>query len=408
MEVSRALLVPDFGLPNDRLLKSAVLIWESVDFPVMAPLATSAPSGEVLATIAVLMQEGVLRIYDAPGATEPVMRAWLEEAAAVADAWSRTPEDATAATLDLDIAEEIFVARGRRVARTYAAQVGAAMELAADQGLAPVDTGPFGSIAGLLPMESPGTPRVEAALIQLCVQGVVVDPATPLDECFRFRAKHRDLAGRLRGSLIDLAASIDADRPQSAVLSQAEAVIQNRVTPVLADLEEALKRSKLSFVWQGVLGVGGIIGGGATGGVTLGTGARAVGRAMHYAFDRDALIRQHPYGYLHQLQKSFGDPGDSLISAASTRPITNPEQELVDVFEAMYSASFRAAPRDEWTLRVVGERRPDPTEAVAWLVERALERPGREPWWHALPSRIGQTALPGHTGHGDAPVSRGE
>jgi hypothetical protein len=37
--------------------------------------------------------------------------------------------------------------------------------------------------------------------------------------------------------------------------------MQNRVNPVLADLEAALKRNRIGFLWRSLLGAGGLIAG---------------------------------------------------------------------------------------------------------------------------------------------------
>jgi hypothetical protein len=379
------LLLPDLGFPEAALLKTAALFWDSIDLPLTAHHVARPPPEEMLELVAALAEASIVRPYEAPEPKRVLTEAFAYEAAAVARAWTRAPQDATPHTVELAIGEEIFRARARRVAISHLARVRASSQLAEDQGLAPIDGGAFGFLTAVLPDELPGMPKAGAALIQIVVRGAVLDASTPVEEVLRFREKHVALAGRLRGSLIDLAAAIDAAKLPTAVLRQAEAVVSNRVEPALADLETELNRGGLSFVWRELLGVSGIAAEGAipSGGM-LGT-ARALGRGIHYAFDRDALIRQHPFGYLHRIRTGFS-LADQQVSTSWGKPVVNPVQELIELFENMYSAAYRADPRHEWALSVVGPRATDAEEAARVLFELSAEVIGAmpSPWWEGL------------------------
>jgi hypothetical protein len=370
------------------MLKTAALLWESVDVPMARSFAQTTPDSDVLEVFEALRNVGIIRAYDAPDDTPGTRQAFMEEAFAVADVWGRTPLGTTAETLDPKLGEEIFKARGKRVAETFAEVVTATLETAGESGLAPVDVGLFGFLAALLPPRSESVPRVEGALMQVVVQGVVVDADTPVDQVIQFREQHRPQAGRLRASLIDLAATIDAGQPPTAVASQAEAVIRNRVEPALADLESELKRSKLSFVWRGILGIGGVATGGAVPAAAgIGTAGRLFGRALHYAFDREALLREHPYGYLHRLRTTFGT--DDEQASVMRRPITDPHAELVQMFESMFAAAYSADPRNAWSTSVVGPRSTDPAECFEALAAASLRaQTDKEPWWALSASRV--------------------
>lgn len=138
------------------------------------------------------------------------------------------------------------------------------MAMASELWAAPVISSPFSLLASSLPMQDVTLPIAEAALIHLAVSGALVDTATPVDRLLTFREKHKDLAGRLRGSLIDLASTIRTDLSTSAVVGQARAVLTNRVEPSLSALESELKKGRISFAWTNMFGVGGLVAGSAS------------------------------------------------------------------------------------------------------------------------------------------------
>jgi hypothetical protein len=65
--------------------------------------------------IATLIDEGIVRLHHL-SSVRGLDDALLVEAEEVARAWSRTPPGTTAETIDLSVAEELIVARARRVA----------------------------------------------------------------------------------------------------------------------------------------------------------------------------------------------------------------------------------------------------------------------------------------------------
>jgi hypothetical protein len=129
MEVSRTLILPDFGSPSGRMLATLALFWESIELPIY--FGTNAPAEEDQELVAALIDEGVLRLR--PVKAEPgVEHAERIEAIEVARAWARTPPGTTSKTLDMSIAEEIVVARAHRVARSLQDRAVNAMEMASE------------------------------------------------------------------------------------------------------------------------------------------------------------------------------------------------------------------------------------------------------------------------------------
>jgi hypothetical protein len=76
---------------------------------------TPYPPDEEQELIATLIDEGIVRLHHL-SSVRGLDDALLVEAEEVARAWSRTPPGTTAETIDLSVAEELIVARARRVA----------------------------------------------------------------------------------------------------------------------------------------------------------------------------------------------------------------------------------------------------------------------------------------------------
>lgn len=307
--------------------------------------------------------------------------AYEAEAAQVAAAWEQTQPGTKAATIGQDVAEKIIVARAHRVAQTLRNRVAKTIELASNVWAAPIAAAPFGFLASSLPNEEIELPVAEATLIHLAVRSAAIDPATPLDTLLKFREQHKDLAGRLRGSLIDVAATIRADLPIAAVVGQAEAAIKNRVEPALGALETELKRGRISFVWSNVLGMGGVL---ATGfhptAATIGGGTQLIGRGIRYVFDRDALVRDHPFGYLHKVRTSFLEKGISALDPVSA-PSLAPTIELETLIAKMYVAAFLPDVHHGFAATLIGQRSTDPAACQQYLRGLSSTKHDGPSWW---------------------------
>jgi hypothetical protein len=377
VDVARTLILPDLTSPAGGALATLALFWESIELPI--DRMTSAPSDDEQELVSRLLQEGILRLHPLRTTSENDGSPDQIEAAEVARTWSRTPPGATPATVDVEIIEEIAVARARRVARCVRRRAEKGIESAEELWAAPVVGSHIGFVSSTLPAQNAALPVVEGTLIHVAASGAAIDPATPIDDVLSFRDRHQRLAARLRASLIDLSSNIRADLPISAVMGQVEAVIKNRVEPALAALETELRRGRISFAWSNMFGVGGIVATGmhpAAG--SLGGGAYLAGRAIKYAFDRDALVRDHPFGYLHRVRTSLLAGGASAIDSlldVSRQPMGN----LESLFEAMYLAAIRVDPRDEWVAALVGERVTDPL--LNFEATEARRRARRSSWW---------------------------
>ena len=325
METSRAILLPDYGLPSAETLKTLALFWDGVDMPLYERLGNFRIRGsedqQTVGEFDALAFAGVVRPMAGP---EPDrFPSHYVESETIARVWRQAPEHATAVTLGVELGAQIVEARAVRSASQYAAVTQEIVAAAAANAITPVTSGWLSSVVGSLPPELSGEMRPEAVLMNVAVRGITVAATTPVELVLRFRDKHRHEAGRLRASLIDLSSRIETATSASAVGDQAEAVLANRVEPALADLERELKRSGISFFLRTVFGLSGVVTGAATAPVAIRGGAIA-GRALGYAFDRDALIRSHPFGYLYRARSKFPSPGDWR------QPLKAPHLEVAD------------------------------------------------------------------------------
>jgi hypothetical protein len=383
VDVSRALIIPDFTLPPREVLASLALFWDSIEVPVHGLLGDPPP--EHRQDIETLIEQGVLRPHRISGNTGP---AYAQEAREIAEAWAATPADTTAESVDLATAEKIIGARARRVAGILQLHADLAVQLAADMWAAPLAASPFGFLASSLPASDPSLPIAEATLVHLAMQGAVVDRDTPIEAVLKFREANADLAGRLRAALGELAAQIEVDASMTKVAGQAEAVIKNRVEPALGSLEAELKRSRIAFTWANVLGLGGVLALGAQPtSAAIGSGAQLVGRSIRYAFDRDALVRDHPLGYLYKVRSSFIERAPDVFEAAHA-PARARTIDMTDLLTKAYMAAYDVDPRSGFGVALVGDRSTDPEECNEYLVRWSGS--SKEPvdrWW--------KTALPG-------------
>ena len=351
-------MLPDLLLPSSRTLATLALFWESIELPTHE--STSDPDEEELHVIRALVDEGIVNLRDVSRVSDEAI--YDAEGREVAAVWEQTPPGTTIATIDVAFAEEIIRARARRVARLIEARAQTALTMAADLWAAPVAATPFGFVSSSLPKLDVELPVAEATLIHLAISGAVIDPATPVDKIVSFREQHKELAGRLRGALIDVAATIRSDIPFDAVFGQADAALKNRVEPALGALETELKRGRISFIWSNVLGVGGVL---ATAvhptAATLGGGTQLVGQGIRYAFDRDALIRDHPFGYLHRVRTSFIDDRSQALKVPMMRR-NKPAGDLATILGDAYMAAYHVDPRQGYMAQGIGRRSTDPRD----------------------------------------------
>jgi len=332
-EVARALVLPDQVPLSTEMLLTLLLCWESVDIVFLseelAQSAADAGSSEleehglvshlIAANLPVTFRFAPDGGYEPPSAT-----ASIQEVAAVL---------CKAIGID-DFASDL----GSLFAGQFEARVRLVRRHADRCGIPSIAVSEFSAAAASFPADVDAAPRPEAALANASLQGIRVLPGTTIEDVLSFREKNGRLMGRFRASVVDLARTMQHDAPPAVILEQADAVIKNRVEPALADLEDRLKRGRIRYVWRMLTGVTSVLFGPATTAVAATHGGRISAQALDYAFDRDALLREHPYGLLHALRSEFGESPTRRATRAARNPLSELKAQYVEAIRALVTA----------------------------------------------------------------------
>jgi len=292
-----------------------LLIWDSLEVAVSERFTDDdSADAEVWRALAA---EGLIQHHLPPEELRPPKS--LDQAA---EEWLSVPWEVFPFDADPDLLNQLAGSAAEAVVQDKVSEVKRLVTDAAKRGLAPVAIDSFASNVAPLPSVDHEGPIAEGMLIQAASKGVRISPSSSLEDIFAFREKNRNLMGRFRASLIDLSVAVQAESPDAAA-EQAHATVVNRIEPALSDLETALKGSRLRFAWNTMLGASAVVLGGplSPAAVTAGAG-NVVSRRLQYAFNRDRLVQDHPFGLLHQISTDF-----ERISPNTNPPITDPVAE---------------------------------------------------------------------------------
>lgn len=313
-EVARALVLPDLFAPGPSDLMSLLLVWDELELEKCDyhPAWPSYPDFR-----AALREAGVVREFPPPFEIQPVADPTLSD-------------DETE-----DELEERARGNGLMLAEGIRNSVEDAQIKAHDRGLAPVAMTQFAHLASALPPLDPSSPVAEATMIQVAAKGLQLEQTAELEAVLKFREKNRGLMGRFRGAMIDLSAEIDSDTP-AKVAEQAYALMNNRVEPLLGDLASALSRGRLSFFVRTLFGATAVALTPTDPAAKAIAGGAIVTRSLKYAFDRGAVVREHPYGLLYQVHLELSEE-----ARAQPPPlISDPDSALADAcFKLMHNLS---------------------------------------------------------------------
>lgn len=335
-EVATACLVPGIMSPLLSNVYSAALVWDHV----MAPLAWSETKREQdgspdRAALARLQAEGVLsrpNLHLPADAPKPrgLNPVWEE-------AFHKGIEGRAS---ESDLVERYREAMNREalvIADHHTARARAAIALAAQVNAAPLASEFLPGISPLLPESLAEAPVREAALISVAVESVVVSDTTNPDDLLAFRAKNKQSIARLRASLIDLAATMREGGGHARTIEEARAVLVNRVEPALGDLESCLRGGRIQYFWKALFGASALLAAPLAPAAAVEGAGRMASQTLSYAFDREKLLREHPFGYLHQLRSTF-ETQERLMAPGAA--ITDPAQQMRDVWQSVLNAAF--------------------------------------------------------------------
>jgi hypothetical protein len=170
------------------------------------------------------------------------------------------------------------------------------------RGLPSIPPGIFSASAMAQPPRIQGAAHVECALIEAIAHRIVMPPETPIKDVLSFREKNAPLMGRFRASLTDLAPMMRPSAKRDTLFWEAHAVVRNRIDPAVADLTATVRPGPLRYAWK-ILSGAGSVAIAPTGAVVVTAGS---GQTRNRTFDRQRLVRDHPFGLLYSIQRMFG------------------------------------------------------------------------------------------------------
>lgn len=342
-EISRALVLPDFGGPQINDLLSLLLVWDAVEVDVRF-VRSDEEDAAGSAERQKLVEEGLVR---------ETRRPFYKDSP-----HSSASSDSDLIRLDPDEIARLATKGGRGTARAFMGNIREALSYAGERGLAPLAVSHFSSIASSLPSAASTGPRVEGAMIHVATPGISLDSEATVDDVLLFRERNAALIGRFRASLIDLAAAIDAES-SAAAIEQARSVLVNRIEPAVADLSSELDRGRISFAIRMLMGATTCaVSPVAPAALSIG-GGRIAAQSLKYAFDRDRLVREHPYGLLYRARDHFGE----VRMSEPNHVVTDPEEHVAALLERMLKAALEKVA--EMTMEEAVHTRRDQTDIPA-------------------------------------------
>ena len=345
-EVARALVVPDLVGPRWNTLRNLSLFWNEI-------LCPRYERGPLLGEDDALVKEGVVREIKRelpPEAIFPV----AEELEGNGDEWAfevlenedgsprveLVPAHASEG-LNKDLTEYTDGELEKLATITFLRHLGFiddSLDVAARNNLAPISHslgGHLATVVGASQPEHADIPAREAALLSVVVEGFALDSSVSSEDVLLFRSRASRAQARLRASLVDLAAQLQSDGRPEALLAEARDLYRNRVEPALGGLEDLLKENRLSFVMKSVVGATAVsLAPVDPVSATVG-GARVMGQTIDYAYSKKRLLREHPYGYLHQVRHEF-DSGSLLPGGDVEMTMMSPRESLSSLWRQFW------------------------------------------------------------------------
>lgn len=350
-DVTKALILPDLDNPDDGALRNLALYWDELVCPhylknrpqefdellvadgVIQPLERRLPEGKLFPTSEGFDEqdgwayrfsrdeEGEIKVVLAPSEEETTKRP-VRELHTLSDE-------------DLEAIAAIDLVR-------HLGFIDDSLSIASENNLAPISHsigGHLATVIGSSQETEDSPPAREAALLSVVVEAFSIDPHVSSEEVLSFRSRNAAARGRLRGSLVDLASKLRTDSSPTTMLAEARDTYKNRVEPALGDLEEALKESQIKFFFKSLVGATAIamapvepISGSAG-------AARIVGQSIDYSYSKSKLLREHPYGYLHEVQKYLGMSSGSAEVDTLTATMMSPRQSLALLWQEWWRAA---------------------------------------------------------------------
>lgn len=153
----------------------------------------------------------------------------------------------------------------------------------------------------------------QGLMYKMMIQGIKIDPDTPIDKILKFREKYHDEMGDFRKQVSDL-----VDSQNTEGLSADEIVIQMKrlytmgVLPALNNIQKALDGQRIKWIADGCSTIS------VTGLTTImapetivpmaslaQVGLQIVGKVFNYVSGRERMIMDKPFSMLYRINKRF-------------------------------------------------------------------------------------------------------
>ncbi|MFT4077805.1 DUF6236 family protein [Rhodomicrobium sp.] len=167
-----------------------------------------------------------------------------------------------------------------------------------------------------------GPAAARGALVSVVMEGLKVDPETPMTKLLAFRKNRTDQLAELSGLFDDLKLKIEKSSSAKELEEGAKGLFENKIRPGLTKLKKELKTQTIHSVWEGVqrgvtvsVPASGVLAyaTGFSGAMLLGAGAfitlADVGIKSYLA--RAKTRASSPYTYLLDVERKFSLPAYS-------------------------------------------------------------------------------------------------
>jgi len=339
-EVARTLVLPDLDPPSADVVRNLAIYWDEVVCPVYRDKGFFDDEDP-------LALEGVVRELAREIAPESIFPVSEDGVAVDKESWVYVVEPSDEgipqvklAPMDVDGQKRSLPLKDRSddelkmlTAISFVQHLGYiddALSIAASNNFAPISHSLGGHLATVIGASRGGAdaPSREAALLSVVGEAFTIDQSVSSEEILKFRSRGAKAQARLRASLVDLSAQLKAGGSPVAMLAEARDVYRNRVEPALGDLEEVLKESQIKFFTKSLVGATAVaIAPIEPVSTSLGA-ARVMGQTIDYSYSKSRLVREHPYGYLHQVGQELGAAPKLGHSLEAETIMMSPQESL--------------------------------------------------------------------------------
>lgn len=158
----------------------------------------------------------------------------------------------------------------------------------------------------------------QAMLVDLILEGIQIDPDTPVNKIIAFRNKFQNELGNFRTKIAELTNEISNEQPLEALRQKIYDKYLNEVKPAIESLKIGLKDNLIRSVTDNFLKISSfsipttsislaLLGLSIPYALLAGTGISLTANSVRYNVDKAQKLRENPYSYLLKAQKEF-DP----------------------------------------------------------------------------------------------------